>query len=208
MPKRLILVRHGHTDHNKKKILQGWLNTELDEAGLDQAKKVAQRLSSQSFEVVYSSDLKRALSTAELIAANHKLKVIPTPTLRESNLGILQGMDWLDKNHPLYSLWQEHIQANLKADLHWKKHQGESLAEIYDRLGKLMSILHRKHKNKSVLLVTHGGTINRLLEFLHLRKLTDDFLSFGNTSVTILTKTSPSQYKITLLNDTSHLSQP
>ncbi len=205
MPQKLILIRHGHTAHNKKKILQGWLDTELDEIGINQAKKVAERLTSFKIDAIYTSDLKRAKRTAQEIAQKLGKRVTSTPHLRETNLGIFQGQPWKNLPSHLKELWDRHIQAFKNEDLYWKEHQGESLAEIYHRLTQLLDHLKTKHSNQQVLLVTHGGTINHFLNFLGLKNPQDPFISFHNTSLTILEKTSPNNYTVKLLNDASHL---
>ena len=67
MPKKIVIVRHGQTEYNVKDILQGQLHVPLDEIGLIQAEKVAEKLQDELFDVVFSSDLKRAMQTAHPI---------------------------------------------------------------------------------------------------------------------------------------------
>ena len=205
MPQKLILIRHGHTAHNKRKILQGWLDTELDEIGINQAKKLAERLTSFKIDAIYTSDLKRAKRTAQEITRKLGQKFILTSHLREDDLGVLQGKEWLNLPRHLKTLWDARIEAAKNKEIHWKEHQGESLAEIYHRLTQLFHLLKTKHSNQQVLLVTHGGTINHILELLKLKEPQNPFISFHNTSITILEKTSPNNYIVKLLNDASHL---
>ena len=66
----IYIVRHGQTNYNDKKIVQGWLNSELNESGIRQAKNVADKLEGVLFDTIYSSDLNRAYNTAKIIAEN------------------------------------------------------------------------------------------------------------------------------------------
>ncbi|KAG6666307.1 hypothetical protein CIPAW_01G022000 [Carya illinoinensis] len=90
----IIVVRHGETDWNADGRIQGHLDVELNDTGRQQAATVADRLSREpSISVVYSSDLKRALETAQIIAAGcGAQEVIKEPDLWERHLGDLQGL--------------------------------------------------------------------------------------------------------------------
>lgn len=81
---KIYLVRHGESIANAKGIHQGQkIDTSLSKKGLEQAKKIAERLKDENFETIYSSDLKRAYETAKEIAKFHKLKIIKDKRLRE-----------------------------------------------------------------------------------------------------------------------------
>jgi len=87
----LFLVRHGETVDNVRQIMQGQMQGELNERGREQARQVAVRLSSEKISAVISSDLRRAIQTAEIIAAPHGLSVQTTPLLRERDWGGFTG---------------------------------------------------------------------------------------------------------------------
>jgi probable phosphoglycerate mutase len=81
---RIYIVRHGETEENKQKIIQGQLDTQLNSEGEKQADLVAKALGDVPFDVCYSSDLKRATSTAERILVYHSgVKLETPPALRE-----------------------------------------------------------------------------------------------------------------------------
>src|SRR5664279_1147846 len=88
----LYIVRHGQTVDNLENRIQGHTDSPLTKLGVRQAEAVADRLASENFSAIYSSDLGRAIHTAEIIAAKHDLPVQPTPLLRELNLGVAQGL--------------------------------------------------------------------------------------------------------------------
>ena len=84
----IVVVRHGETVANKQGVLQGHLDTPLNETGVIQAQAIAERLKNRSFDAIYSSDLQRAANTARAIVAHHsQVDIVYTEELREWNLG-------------------------------------------------------------------------------------------------------------------------
>lgn len=87
----ILLVRHGETVDNARQIMQGQTQGELNERGREQARQVAERLATDPVDVIIASDLRRAIQTAEIIAAPHGLPVVTTPLLRERDWGGFTG---------------------------------------------------------------------------------------------------------------------
>jgi probable phosphoglycerate mutase len=87
----ILLVRHGETVDNARQIMQGQTQGELNERGREQARQVAERLATDPVDVIIASDLRRAIQTAEIIAAPHRLPVVTTPLLRERDWGGFTG---------------------------------------------------------------------------------------------------------------------
>src|SRR5918999_6281569 len=90
---QLIIVRHGQTQWNLKLVRQGHLDSPLTERGIAQAKALGERLARETFTALYSSDLGRALQTAQMIAAATGHKIVTDARLRERHLGIFQGLN-------------------------------------------------------------------------------------------------------------------
>jgi broad specificity phosphatase PhoE len=91
---KLILIRHGHTTLNRRghdERLRGWLDVPLDDEGLQEAEETAERVAGQKIEVIYSSDLRRAMQTSIAVSRTTKAPLIPTPELRPWNLGVFGG---------------------------------------------------------------------------------------------------------------------
>jgi broad specificity phosphatase PhoE len=88
----LVLIRHGQTDWNVEGRWQGQADPPLNDRGREQARRVAEYQSQFGFATLYSSDLRRAMETAQIIGAELGVEVIPEPRLREINLGRWQGM--------------------------------------------------------------------------------------------------------------------
>ena len=87
----ILLIRHGETVDNARQIMQGQTQGELNEQGRAQARQVAERLTAEQIDAVVASDLRRAIQTAEIIAAPHGLSVQTTELLRERDWGSFTG---------------------------------------------------------------------------------------------------------------------
>jgi|HubBroStandDraft_6_1064221.scaffolds.fasta_scaffold20241_4 broad specificity phosphatase PhoE len=91
---KLILVRHGHTDLNRAgadERLRGWLDVPLDDEGLREAVTTAEQLAHYPVEIIYSSDLRRARQTAEIVRRHTRARVVAAKELRPWNLGVFCG---------------------------------------------------------------------------------------------------------------------
>lgn len=164
MPKKIIIIRHGQTDHNVKKLIQGHLDTELNQNGKQQALQIARDLSEEKIDVIFSSDLKRAYDTASEIAKLQGLNLIQTSSLRERKFGQLQGVPFLEISK--YFPNQDHI-TSFSLSEHDSFNQNntfdvETDEQMMKRIDELDEML-KEHKAKTVLLVTHGGLVRMLL---------------------------------------------
>ena len=191
MPQKIYIVRHGETDYNRERRMQGWLDIPLNKTGRDQAQLATAKLRGIKFDAIYSSDLIRAHETAKIIAKTLRRKVSTTGALRERDMGIFAGWSWEVERDPIKdSLWKEFESARDNEDLDWKRHQGESMKEMSHRISEFMQNLHTVHSQQSILVVTHGGTINRILEHYHVKSASEGYRDVGNASVLVLTKQS------------------
>ena len=111
---KLYLVRHGETIDNARQVMQGQVQGQLNDTGIRQAEEVRDRLTDERFDAFISSDLHRAVHTAEIIAAPHGMEVVTTPLLRERDWGdftgryipSLKGEPWPDNVESLEHLLQ------------------------------------------------------------------------------------------------------
>lgn len=180
------LVRHGESEGNTKKIMQGWLNYPLTDRGVAQANQVAARLcaTKNSFApTVFSSDLTRASSTAEIIAAacDSKLPLEKFSGLREFNFGVVQGLtqDDVKKRFP-----NEFARLDtLSPEKKWTTQifeGAETSEQVAARSLQSLRTIAGKYPNQSVIVVTHGGVIRSLF---HLAQGKDKKISVHNTAV-------------------------
>lgn len=189
MPQRIYIVRHGETDYNKARRMQGWLDIPLNEIGRSQAEATSVKLAGTHVDALYSSDLRRAHETAQRIARVVKKEIIPSFSLRERDMGIFSGWQWEAEHDPAKdALWKEFETARDQEDLDWNKHQGESMRQMTERISTFMQHLHTVHTDQTVVIVTHGGTINRILEHYRLKSASEGFRSVGNASLHVLHK--------------------
>ncbi len=146
----IMLVRHGNTDWNVQEIFRGRADVELNETGTKQADLLAEYLKPVAMEAVYSSPLKRALKTAEIVAAPHQIDVLPCQELIDFDYGEWQGLsnDTVRKKYrALYTGWLNNPHLA-------KLPQGESLDDVTERATRLVDQVIPKHKG-AVLLVSH-----------------------------------------------------
>ncbi|KAL6993710.1 phosphoglycerate mutase (2,3-diphosphoglycerate-independent) [Sarracenia purpurea var. burkii] len=199
----IIVIRHGETDWNASKRLQGQLDVELNDVGRKQAAAVAHRLSRErKISVVYSSDLKRALDTAETIASSFEgLQVIKDPDLRERHLGDLQGLVHHEASKISPKAYRAFLSYRTDQEI---PGGGESLDHLYDRCTSALERIGSKHRGERVVVVTHGGVIRALFERASPSEQPKRVL---NTSVNIFHLFDGDIWTLKSWGDVSHLSQ-
>jgi probable phosphoglycerate mutase len=205
MPQKIILVRHGETDYNKERRIQGWLDIPLNVDGHKQAQEVAKKLTIHQPHAIYTSDLTRAVETADHIAKELALYYQATPNLRETDMGVFAGWRWeSERNVHKDRLWQKFQEARDRNDREWREHGGESNGQGFARIESFLADLHARHSEQVVVLVTHGGTINKIFEHFRLKETSEGFRMHGNTSVNIFLKNGHG-YELITHNDVTHL---
>lgn len=180
-PTTIYLVRHGQTEWNALGILQGQKDAPLTPKGISQAHQIASLFHNTHIDVIYSSDLGRAHSTAKLIAEPHNLEVHPSNLLRERNFGQYQGQlaqeiiaTLKDKIHHAKSLpTTERMDYELAPDV-------ETDRDLVDRLVQFLSEQVPNHLGQTMLVVTHEGVMRAFL--IHLGFGTHDELSRNSIS--------------------------
>jgi probable phosphoglycerate mutase len=152
----ILLVRHGETEWNHLRRIQGQLDVPLNAVGLRQAQAIARRLARLPIAAVYTSDLQRASQTAAPIAAAHRLAALPEPRLRERHYGGFQGSyyDQLQQADP------ERYQRIHSRDLDFDLDGGETIPALYRRVSDAVRDLAGRHPQATIVLVTHGGVLD------------------------------------------------
>ena len=156
-------MRHGQTDWNVKHRSQGWNDIALNEVWIKQAKDCALKLKDIEIETIYSSDLKRAKRTADIISAHLDLPVHYTKRLREMNFGKAEGIKKTDlpaKFPHIYPAFNDIFNPE-RYDVRYPL--GESIGEVQQRFMKLITKLYEDGR-KSVLIVSHGMLIRIFCE--------------------------------------------
>ena len=199
MPKQIIIVRHGETQHNKEKRLMNWhSDVGLSETGKREAAQVGARLSKMDIDAMYVSDLRRTCETGAIIAELIHLKPIETPFLRERNLGKFGDMTLNEIKDKWPDLFDQFIDDS---DLDWNGLEGESLRELHTRFSEFLAQLSHEHKGDSILLVSHSGFLyTNIRDVLGLLP-PNTRIDVEHTSITILEKIDGS-YQLKVFNDT------
>lgn len=154
MTTRLCLVRHGETDWNAARRIQGQIDIDLNETGCAQARATARGLAGEGFAAVYASDLKRARATAEAIAAGQPVQL--EPALRERHYGAFQGLTYAEARARLP---QDYARFEAR-DPDFAFGHGEPLRGFAARVEQCLRRLVARHPGESLLLVTHGGVLD------------------------------------------------
>jgi probable phosphoglycerate mutase len=153
---RLCLVRHGETDWNAGKRIQGHLDIPLSVMGHAQARAAGNALKDEGFAAIYSSDLTRARQTAEATAHLARIPLQLDPGFRERHYGIFQGLtytEWEARHPDAY--------ARHKArDPRFAPDGGEGLQAFAARLVRTFTAIVRRHAGESVAIFTHGGVLD------------------------------------------------
>lgn len=169
---KLVLIRHGESEWNKKGLWTGWQNVPLSEKGKEEAKNAAIALKDIEFHFTFCSDLIRASETLEIIKRELNITSLPTvrhEALKERNYGQFTGKSkWriqkklgLEKFKKIRRGWNEPIE------------NGETLKDVFLRVLPYFkrSIFPYLTKDKNVLLVAHGNSIRALIK--HLENISD-----------------------------------
>ncbi|MCR4734147.1 MAG: histidine phosphatase family protein [Treponema sp.] len=161
----LYLVRHGKTDWNEQKRLQGNIDIHLNQAGKDSARELGKKLKDIEFDKIYSSPLSRALETAQLICASRNIPIITDERLREISFGEYEGItyeEWTNPSSPYRFFFNEDVtKYNPPA-------KGESIdslcARTKDFIQSEIEVLQGKCQR--IMIVGHGALLAATLCYL------------------------------------------
>jgi len=198
---RLCIVRHGETDWNAEHRVQGQLDVSLNATGRAQAAAVAQALSKEKFAAIYSSDLSRARQTAEPVARRLAMRVLLEPGLRERHYGIFERLTYAEaqQRHP------EDYARFERRDPDYDFQTGEGLRVFSERAVRCVLALAGRHPGERILVVTHGGVLDKLYRFITGLPLSAprDF-GIPNCAINRL-ETTPAGWQVRSWADVAHL---
>ena len=162
MTTRLCIVRHGETAWNAEHRVQGQLDIPLNEIGLRQAQAVAGQLKEERFDAIYSSDLVRARQTADPIAYFLSIKILLEKDLRERHYGIFERLTYAE----VKARYPEDYARFEARDPEYAFRTGESLRNFSARSISIITRIANSHPDKSILVFTHGGVLDKLYRFI------------------------------------------
>jgi len=155
----ILLARHGETDWNREGRFQGWADPPLNATGRAQAVDLSVQLMAEELAAVYSSPLRRAYETAEVVAASRGLEPVTVDALREVDVGSWSGLSRaeIEQRFPeQYARWLDYGQG-------WE--DGETYEQMVDRVVEALQELAEGRDGERILAVTHGGPMRAASAF-------------------------------------------
>lgn len=202
---RLYLIRHGQSAGNAEGRFGGHGPTPLSDLGREQAEKTARVLAKEGIQVIYSSDLDRAVQTAEPLAKLLDIPIHKSEAFRERNVGVLQGLTFDESKeqfpHDYYAL--------INRNVHHVITEGESYRHLLRRItGEVRNIL-RSHQGQKIAIFSHTGAICfltlHLLGAIHRGTKTTPWIITSNCGINRFEFRGPRNVRVLALNDTRHL---
>ena len=197
----ILLVRHGETDWNRAKRLQGHLDISLNQEGITQANRLGKSLVNESIDIAYSSDLSRAFDTAQAILAQRSIPHFIDQSLRERCYGEIQGMTYAQIEAEL----PDNHRAWHSRDPDFQPKNGESLRQFYQRVEACMLQIAKAHFGQTILVVAHGGILDCMFRLASGISIEDQMkVDLLNTSLNRL-QYDGQKFQIKTWADLSHL---
>jgi len=201
---RVILVRHGETDWNQEGRVQGsGSDRELTETGKQQAESIGLKLRQERIQAIYSSPLRRALDTAQVIARHHQVEVQIEPSLNEIYAGELEGIP-IKK---LGSYLSELVAREQGDESVSKLYGGERLAAVQQRAWSIIQRLADKHSDGAIVVVSHYFVILSIIcSVLNMppSEMGRLKLDVGSISTIVFSERG---IRLALFNDSCHLAE-
>ncbi|MBP3040682.1 histidine phosphatase family protein [Bacillaceae bacterium Marseille-Q3522] len=175
-------IRHGETQYNVEKRMQGFSDSPLTEKGILQAKSVGRGLSDIEFEAAYASDSQRVIDTAKYAIGERNIPLITDKRLREMNFGIWETL----KESDVYAQYKDLLETLFSlTDLNVSPPDGESFNQVFARsYGMVKEIINNHEKDGgNILIFSHGVTIGNF--FMQLTK-SKDYPIHDNCSVSVV----------------------
>ena len=198
---RLLLVRHGLTDHNIDRRVAGYTNVDLNEEGFRQVEKLNKRLADEKIDAVYSSDLQRAVDTAKGAVSGRDIEITTCYELREMNFGEAEEMTFAELNEKYPDL----ARSVMNVDTGVSFPGGESFADFVERVQAFLKTLEKFNEDHTILIVSHGATLKVIVcELLGIDPNHWYQMGIDNASLSII-NTYRHRTILNSLNETSYL---
>lgn len=197
----IYLTRHGQTEWNLEKRLQGRGNSPLTEFGIERAKELSNRVSTMEIDKIYTSPIERAYKTAEIVKGNKEVEFLSEEGLMEMSFGDFEGQKIddlfkIDKNFDMNLIMTGNTEI--------KAPNGETLKEVRERVKVFMDRVIKEDDEKTIMIVTHGITLKALMHYFKDEEANTEVM--GQATLTkILVENE--NVKIEFKNDGSHFTK-
>jgi 2,3-bisphosphoglycerate-dependent phosphoglycerate mutase len=202
---KLYLIRHGQSVGNSEGRFGGHTPTPLSLLGQSQAQITAEALKKERFTAIYSSDLRRAVQTAEPLANLSSLDVETTPAFRERSVGVLEGLTFDEAEREFPSDYE----ALITRDIHHVITNGESYAQLLERTTKALDEILEKHIGGKIAIFAHTGTICfmtlKILGAINENTTHTPWLITSNCGINKFEFRENNNIRVLSINDTRHL---
>jgi probable phosphoglycerate mutase len=155
----ILLIRHGETDWNAARRLQGHLDIPLNEEGMRQAAALGAALSDEPLDAVYASDLSRAVLTATPLAEARGMRVETDPSLRERCYGVFEGLLYGEIGARYPEAWRAFRARDIDARFPEGERRAETLREFSARSVQAVTRIAARHVGQRIAIVAHGGVL-------------------------------------------------
>lgn len=190
---KILLVRHAQSEANVNRILQGQTDGTLTKKGMAQAHLLAEHFSNKSLDMIISSDLNRAYKTAQIVAKKQSLEVVTTPSLREWNAGVLDGL-------PAASLEEAITKSQLPLG-EFTPDDGESFSQLRERAINFLATLETHDQGQVIMVCTHGDLLRVLVGSILEKDLESSMIiEFDNTSYTTIVLNNNGKWIVESIN--------
>lgn len=180
----LMLIRHGETVWNRDKRFQGHGDSYLTASGRAQAEALGRRLAATPFDMLISSDLGRARTTADIIAGHAGHTVQTDPRLRERHYGVLEGLDITEIRRDHAAVYERLITE----DPDFIIPRGQSHRQHYRINIDFLETWRKTNPGKTAAIVSHGGFLDNVFRYIAGLKIgTPRCVLAGNTSLSVIT---------------------
>lgn len=199
---RIYITRHGQTQWNQERRLQGWKDAPLTELGIKQAEELGNRIKKIDLDHIYCSPLGRTKKTAEIALDGKNIPLSLDERLKEINMGDWEGIDAekVKENHP------KHYNLFWNSPDKYEPDTGESYIDIYDRVTDALDEIISKHSDENILIISHGCASKVMLAYFEGRPLGElwESDSLKETSLSLV-EIDGEEVNIRMYGDTSHL---
>ncbi len=202
---KIYFVRHAEAMGNVKEFFQGRTDCEISPKGARQLECLAERFKDIPIEKIYSSPLKRTMSTAEAVNKYHGFEIIRDEQLVEINGGVWEGMPWVEipKRYPKeYDVWENRMYD-------FEIENGESVRQVYERMKSAVTAIAKENHGRTIAVVSHGCAIRTYLCYamgMSIEQLKEVGWS-DNTAVSLVEYDDSLVPKIVFRNDNTHLTE-
>ena len=153
---KLYVIRHGQTNWNLKGIIQGQKDIELNDKGINEARKAKDEFNSLKIDLIMCSPLKRAKETAKILNTDKNINIIYKSELIERGLGDFEGESCITEEDDIYNYHMNKTIRNI-----------EPVVDLCNRVNDLIDEIKNKYKGKNILLVTHSGTARAIERYFY-----------------------------------------